>query len=97
MNDEKYSELFSFESEIKENGEIDFPTDTLKTLFHNGFSEIKVSVFGDAKKIAEKNGVDPLLFEKVKSVQGLPDYAVLDMLMAKGSIADSEFINRIKY
>ena len=96
MNSEKNSELFSFESEITDNGEVIFPAEKLKQIKNKGYSKIKISVFGDAKKAAVDTGINPILFEKIQSMQSLPQIVVFDFLKSKGSLRNSDFTKRIE-
>jgi hypothetical protein len=86
MNEDKYSEIISFDSKIKENGEIEIPRDKLLAVLQKGYKDIKVYIFGDSKKTAIELGYDVNLFDRIKEIQSIPDSVVLGFLKAKGSL-----------
>ena len=95
MNDEKYSELFSFESKIEDDGNIKIPKEKFLSLKQTGFTEMKVVVYGDSKKLAENLGYDSNLFDAIKNMQSLPDSVVLEFLSSKGKLKGPSFKTRI--
>jgi len=97
MNDEKHSELFSFESKIKDDGSIDVPEEKFLLLKQKGFSEIKIVVYADSKKAAANLGYDSNLFDSIKNMQTLPDAVVLEFLSSKGKLKGRNFENRILF
>lgn len=97
MNDEKYSPLFSIETKIGKDGEIKIPEENLLSLQEKGFSEIKIVVYADPKKLAESLAFDTVLFDKIREVQSLPGSIVLDFLTSKGKLANHNFESRISF
>ena len=97
MNEENLSELFSFESDIDEDGNIKIPKDKFASFKQKGFSQIKINVYADSKKLAENLGYDSNLFDEIKNMQSLPDSVVLDLLMCKGKLTGRNFENRISF
>lgn len=96
MNDD-LTKLLSFETKIKIDGSIDYPTDKLKKLRENGFEELKICIYGNSKKAAKYLEIDISLFNKIKSMQSLPDSVVLDFLKSKGSLTNFSIKKRISF
>lgn len=97
MNDDAISKLLSFNTEIKNDGTIEYPIEKFKKLSEQGFEKIKICVYGDSKNVALQIGINAELFEKIKSIQSLPDLVVLDFLKSKGSLTNSNFKERILF
>ena len=97
MNEDNLSELFSFETNIDDTGNINIPEDKFVSYKQKGFSEIKIRVYADSKNLAENLGYDSKLFEEIKNMQSLPDSVVLDLLTCKGKITGNNFENRISF
>lgn len=97
MDKENLTNLYSFDSEIKETGEILYPIAKLKELNEKGFKNIHVVVLGSAEKAVSENGLDISLFNKIKELQVLPDSVVADFLSSKGVLYSSDIAARIEY
>lgn len=89
------TKIFSFYSEINQEGELKIPKEELKSLREKGFNEVLVNVYGSARDAAANAGMDIQTFDKIKNVQSLPDSVVLDFLKTKGSLKDGGFKNKI--
>lgn len=96
MNDENTTNLFSFTAKIGKNGLIELPLKELQKIYDEGYSEIKITVYGDARKAAENEGFDIELFEEIKTVQSLPDSVVFNFLKTKGILSNSDFNKRFQ-
>lgn len=88
MDKDKLSQIFSFESEIKPNGELSLPKKELETLRENGFDKVTVVLLGSAEDAADLSGLSRETFQKIKKIQSLPDSVVLDFLNSKGTLKD---------
>ena len=95
MNEDNLSELFSFETNIDDDGNVKIPMDKFVSYKQKGFSEIKIVVYADSKKLAENLGYNSKLFEEIKNMQSLPDSVVLDLLICKGKLSGKNFENKI--
>lgn len=94
MNKENLTELFSFKAEISDGGGIIFPAEKLLELKNKGFVEVTIAVFGESKAEMVNSGINPVLLENIKKMQGLTDEIVLDFLKTKGAL--SALNSRIK-
>lgn len=95
MNKENLSKLLSIEAKINIDGSFDIPNNLLKDLANNGFSNVIVEVFGDAKHAASHANIDIGLFERIKYEQDIPETVVFDFLSSKGKMSSSDFDKRI--
>ena len=97
MNKENYNELFSFESELPDNGKIQLPAEEIDKLKFAGVENILITVSINSKLSAIKNGIDPDLFDKIQSVQSIPSEVVAEFFAGKGSLGKSDFSERAVY
>ncbi len=95
MNEENLSKLFSFETNIKNDGSVELPIEEFKKLFNQGFREIKIDIYGTVSQALHNSKLDINLFNQVKLKQQLPDTVVLNFLKSKGSLTNSDIKKRI--
>ncbi len=94
MNKENISEIYSFISDIGDDGSLDIPKEKLLELKNKGFVQVTLLVLGESKLAAEKQGIDQNLYENIKKTQKIPGEIALDFLNTKGEIKDLK--NRLK-
>ena len=97
MNNNNQTKLFSYNTDIPDNGKINIPSERFIELKEKGFSEIQISVYGNARKAAIEMGYDLELFEKIRSIQSLPENVVFDFLKTRGILFKSKFEKRITF
>jgi len=90
MNDDSLSKIFSFETTINENGDINIPFNNLKNLFQNGYRNVTVEIYGDSQRAIEISENDISVFNKIISIQSLPQNDVLGFLNSKGSLNEDD-------
>lgn len=96
MDKENLTAIFNYESEIGENGEVNFPAEKLKELHDKGFKKVNIVFFGSSENAASELDIDLDMFNKIKDLQGLPDTVVLDFLTVKGALKNSKIEERIE-
>ena len=97
MNKENYNELVSFESQLPEDGKLKLPDEVFEKLKISGNKNLLITLSVNSRLHAEKNGVDPDLFDKIQSVQSIPSEVVAEFFEGKGSLAEGNFTERAVY
>lgn len=96
MIDELNTHLFSFDTEIDENGNIKIPMEKFLDLKSKGFHKIKIDVSGSTNMALDILNIDSEIFASIKKMQTLPDTIVLNFLQSKGVLHKTDFRERIK-
>ncbi len=94
--DEIQSEIFEFETEIDEKGNIQYSKDQLKRLKDSGFKNVTIKIFGSSKNAASSLNLDLEKFEQIKKMQDVPESVVLDFMRSKGSVKSEELKSKLK-
>jgi uncharacterized protein (UPF0335 family) len=63
-------------------------------LISDGFDEISIEIKASAENAAKNSGFDMKVFNKIKEVQGIPGWVVLNFLSSEGKLSASDFRNR---
>lgn len=67
----------------------------LKSLKSQGYRKIDVLIYKNILDEVKIYGIDETIFNKIRSVQDLPEFATLDFIMSKGTITEESFRKRI--
>lgn len=86
MNSEEYTELRSFDIELKKDNSLEIDAGEINRLVEAGFKTVTVKVLGSSKIASGNLGNDEKLFENIKKMQSLPDNIVYDFLNCKGKL-----------
>lgn len=84
MLDEGFVKITELKAEISEEGIIGVDVSKLKELYNDGYKEVKLIVMGKPGDALIPMNIDNAKFEKIKSMQNLPDAVVIDFLKSKG-------------
>lgn len=91
MNDQGFFKIYSFNSKINQEGDIEFPIEELKLLAKKGFKEIKVCIYSNSAEVPDDFRFDEIHFEKIRITQSLPDNIVKGFLLSKGTMTEGDF------
>ncbi|MEG8946835.1 hypothetical protein [Rosettibacter firmus] len=97
MNEESYTKLFSFITTINNDYTINIPSEELEKIFKSGINEIRIDIYGNIYSAINNLEIDINIFNKVKSLQKIPEDVTLNFLKAKGSLINSNIRERIQY
>ncbi len=94
MSESNREPVFSFESEIKNDGTIELPVEKFNEMKKSGNGKVKVAVY--LQKVS-RNDIDPVMFEKIRQIQSLPEDVVEDFLDCKSALRETNFGSKVKY
>ena len=67
---------------------------SINDLTNSGYSSVSLEIrFSSVKRESIK--LDLVLFKKVKEIQDLPDWVIIKLILAAGSLRESNFKNRL--
>lgn len=93
MSDDKIL-ITSFEADLSENKWEDKLISQIGSL-SDKYKQVSISVYSSEDELILNSGIDPVKYRKIKQVQDLPGYVILDLFDAKGKIKRSSFTGDI--
>lgn len=96
MNDKEMIDLTSLKIDLKDKNSINSLTEKISDLKKSGYGKVMISIKTSPVEEAKIANLDIDLFEKIKSVQELPDFVVINLLQAAGKLKESNFKDRFK-
>jgi len=96
MNDKEMIDLTSLKIDLKDKNSISLLTEKISDLKKSGYGKVVISITTSPGKEAKIANLDIDVFEKIKSVQELPDFVVINLLQAAGKLKESNFKDRFK-
>lgn len=96
MTEKEMIDLTSLVIDLKDENSVSSLTEKISNLRESGYGKVMISIKtspGEEVKIAN---LDINIFEKIKSVQELPDFVVINLLQAAGKLRESNFKDRLK-
>jgi len=70
-------------------------SEKIAELKNAGYSKIKLDVNGSSEKENTNLKIDTDLFIKIKSIQELPDWVIIKLIIANGKLKGSKFTEQI--
>ena len=95
MDEKELIELKSLVIDLNNESSENLLSQTLKELKNNGYKSVTVNIKTSPEQELKKSQIDIELFEKIKEVQELPDWVVINFILAAGKLKKSNFRNRI--
>ncbi|MCW8961212.1 MAG: hypothetical protein OQK29_06590 [Ignavibacteriaceae bacterium] len=80
MDDEKSIKLF---------------VETLNELKNKGYDKLKIEIKTSTEQELIKSDLDIEVFKKIKETQDLPDWVVINLMLASGKLKESKFKLRL--
>lgn len=68
---------------------------TFKELKNSGYLKVTVDIKTSPEQELNKSQIDLELFSKIKAVQELPDWVIINLILAAGKLKNSSFRERI--
>jgi len=95
MNKNELIELKSLVIDLNDHSSINLLSQTINELKSNGYTSVTVDIKTSPEQELNKSQIDIELFRKIKEVQELPDWVVINLILAAGKLKSSNFRNRI--
>jgi len=90
MNDDKIL-VSSFEIDLSENNWEDKLILQFESLRNKKYERLSISAYSSENEIILNSRIDPVIYRKIKDVQDLPAYVIIDLLGVKGKIKRKSF------
>jgi len=95
MNKNELIDLKSLVIDLNDHSSVNLLTQTFNELKNNGYTSVKLDIKTSPEQELNKSQIDIELFRKIKEVQELPDWVVINMILAAGKLKSSNFRDRI--
>ncbi|KUG26510.1 hypothetical protein ASZ90_003653 [hydrocarbon metagenome] len=96
MSNSKIYSLQDFKGYANREGNINLLQEKVDKLLGDGVQFVIAEIYGADNDLIVSNKINLNSFIKIKEMQSLPDAVVLEFLISKGKLKNSDFINRIK-
>ena len=95
MSEENKTRLFSYDQKLDKDSEYTLPSEIIRTLLDNKYTNITIDISASPKLAAFNAGFSKDKFLKIQEMQSLPENIVYDFLVTKGQLKKSDFMERI--
>ena len=95
MNEKELIELKSLVIDLNDHSSINLLSQTFNELKSNGYTSVIVDIKTSPEQELNKSQIDIELFRKIKEIQELPDWVVINLILAAGKLKNSNLRNRI--
>ena len=95
MDKNELIELKSLVIDLNDQSSVSSMTQTFTELKNSGYSQVKIDIKTSPEQELNKSQIDLELFSEIKAVQELPDWVVINLILAAGKLKDSSFKERI--
>ena len=97
MNEKEMIDLTSLIIDLKDEISVNSLNKKISELKKSGYGKVMVSIKTSPSEEAKIADIDIELFEKIKTVQELPDFVVINLLQSAGKLKESNFRDRFTY
>ena len=95
MNEKELIDLKSLVIDLNDHSSVNLLTQTFNELKNNGYTSVTVDIKTSPEQELNKSQIDIELFRKIKEVQELPDWVVINLILAAGKLKNSNLKSRI--
>jgi hypothetical protein len=95
MNKNELIELKSLVIDLNDHSSINLLSQTINELKKDGYTSVTLDIKTSPEQELNKSQIDIELFRKIKEVQELPDWVVINMILAARKLKSSNFRDRI--
>lgn len=91
MNEKELIDIKSLQINLIDENSTDLLTQTLAELKNKGYDSVTIEIKTSTKEELKKSGLDIAVFKKIKDTQDLPDWVVINLMLAAGKLEGSKF------
>lgn len=95
MIEKELIELKSLQIDLDDEKSIKLFADTLNELKNKGYDKVKIEIKTSTEQELKKSDLDIEVFKKIKETQDLPDWVVINLMLAGGKLRVSKFKLRL--
>jgi len=91
MIEKELIELKSLQIDLDDEKSIKLFAETLNELKNKGYDKLKIEIKASTEQELIKSDLDIEVFKKIKETQDLPDWVVINLMLASGKLNESKF------
>lgn len=95
MTDKDLIEIKSLQIDLGDDNSVKLVDQTLHELKNKGYDRVTIEIKTSTEQELKKSGLDFEVFKKIKETQDLPDWVVINLMMAFGKLKESNFKLRL--
>lgn len=95
MIEKELIELKSLQIDLDDEKSIKLFAETLNELKNKGYDRVKIEIKTSTEQELKKSDLDIEVFKKIKETQDLPDWVVINLMLAGGKLRESKFKLRL--
>lgn len=95
MSKNEMIELKSFTIDLNDKNSYSSLSQKFEELKNSGYGQITLEIKSSTEQELRKSSIDIELFRKIKEVQELPDWAVINLILSAGKLKNSKFKDRV--
>ena len=97
MNKNELIELKTLAVDLNDEKSVNSLSETISELKDAGYGKILLEIKTSPEQELNKSQIDIESFRKIKEVQELPDWVVINFILAAGKLKDSNLNDRLLY
>lgn len=91
MIEKEMIELKSLQIDLDDEKSVKLFAETLNELKNKGYDKVKIEIKTSTEQELKKSDLDIEVFKKIKETQDLPDWVVINLMLAGGKLKESKF------
>lgn len=91
MSNKELIEIKSLQINLKDENSTKVFSQTLAELKNKGYESVTIEIKTSAEEELKKSELDMKVFKKIKDTQELPDWVVINLMLAAGKLKGSKF------
>jgi hypothetical protein len=95
MSEKELIDIKSFQIDLNDENSTEIFAQTLDELKNRGYKSVTIEIKTSTEEELKKSDLDIEVFKKIKNVQDLPDWVVINLMMAAGKFNESKFKLRL--
>ena len=95
MSEKKLIDIKSFQIDLNDENSTEIFAQTLDELKNKGYKSVIIEIKTSTEEELKKSDLDIEVFKKIKNVQDLPDWVVINLMLAAGKLKESKFNLRL--
>lgn len=91
MSNKELIEIKSIQIDLKDDNSAEIFKQKLAELKNKGYNSVTIEIKTSTEEELKKSGLNMDVFKKIKDTQDLPDWVVINLMLAAGKLKGSEF------
>ena len=91
MSEKEIIEIKSLQIDLNDENSTNLVAQKLTELKNEGYDSVTISIKTSTEEELKKSGLDIKVFKKIKQIQDLPDWVVINLMLATGKLKESKF------